>query len=99
MTLTISKTVIGGEIQTDDYTVKEDGYSCGRILTSFSTNSQKEWYWHINPPVPIHGNRGGKAATKEEAEAQWKAAWAVARQNMSDHDVQHWHQIADARRD
>lgn len=98
MTLTIGPTIIGGEKLTDDYTVKEDGYGCGRIRLSMGPNARHFWHWVINPPVPIKGNRDGQTNTLEQAQEQWKAAWASARPSLTDHDVQHWHQIADAAR-
>jgi hypothetical protein len=89
--LTIGPTIIGGEIEPDDYHVKEDGYGCGRIRLATGTNARQSWQWHINPPVPVRGQTTGQADSKEAAMEQFKAAWAAIRRTLTDHDIAHWH--------
>lgn len=96
MTLTIGKTVIGGDVLENDYVVKEDGYSCGRIRLGVLTGSKPVWQFFVNPPLPVTAGYNGTAETLEDARDQFKASWARFRASLTDHDVQHWHHIADA---
>lgn len=99
MTLTICKTEIGGDVLENDYVVKEDGYSCGRIRLGFLAGAKPVWLWNINPPLPITGDRTGQAESKEAAMEQFKTAWAAIRPTLTPERVKHWHELADSVRE
>jgi hypothetical protein len=99
MNLTIGPTIIGGETLTDDYTVREDGYGCGRVRLDSGPNNKPFWGWWINPPVPVVGKTTGQATSRDQAMADFKAAWAIARPSLTDDDVRHWHELEDGVRE
>lgn len=95
--LTIRPTKIGGEIIPDDYTVRDDGYGCGRIRRGFRAGAKPIWLWFINPPLPV--KREGQADSLPAAKEQFKAAWAVIRPTLTPESVKHWHEVEDCVRE
>lgn len=99
MTLTICNTEIGGDVLENDYVVKEDGYGCGRIRQALGLGASSHWEWHINPPVPVSGQRVGRADSFERAKDDFKAAWTSIRPTLTDKQIAHWHELADSVRE
>ena len=98
-TLTICKTEIGGEILENDYTVKEDGYGCGRIRLGFMAGAKPKWLWFVNPPLPVPAAYTGTAGSFEAAKAQFKVAWEDFRATLTPERVAHWHELEDSVRE
>ena len=64
MTLALRRTVfLDGERRPDDYEVRHDGRTVGRILRLRSTG-REVWHWtQIGIRAPTHGPNGGAADT------------------------------------
>jgi hypothetical protein len=68
-----------GQWQDEDYDVLADGKVVGRILESGSRFEPPDlrWTWSITSIWPAtKGVTNGTAATREEAMAKFRAAWA-----------------------
>ena len=76
MTLALRRTVfLDGERRADDYEVRYDGRTVGRILRLRSTGREL-WLWtQISIRAPSHGPNGGVADTLDEAKAAFRRTW------------------------
>ena len=74
MTLALRRTVfLDGEKRPDDYEVRYDGRTVGRILRLRSTGREL-WLWtQIGIRAPSHGPNGGVADTLDEAKAAFRS--------------------------
>lgn len=69
----LRKTVLDGEISEDDYIVKADGRSVGRIRLASERPGQGEiWDWTISVPLQIPAWGSGSAATLFDAKDDFK---------------------------
>ena len=94
----LRSTTIGGEQLDDDYIVRADGRSVGRIRLSSARVSQAQvWIWCITVPLPIPTWGEGIASSLEEAKAAFKTAWDKFSAALSYDDVRRWHSTQDAR--
>jgi hypothetical protein len=72
-----------GQWKDEDYDVLADGKVVGRIYddASAGTPPNMRWFWSVTAIVPATpGRTNGTAATREEAMAKFRAAWAKAKQ-------------------
>jgi hypothetical protein len=76
MSLTLRRTVfLDGERQPDDYEVRYEGCTVGRILRLHSTGREL-WEWcQIDIRASSYGPNGGVADTFEEAKAAFRRTW------------------------
>jgi hypothetical protein len=74
MTLVLRRTVFGvGERRPDDYEVRHDGQTIGRIYRMRRTGREL-WRWRQSGLAqPSHGENGGVADTLDEAKATFRA--------------------------
>jgi hypothetical protein len=79
MTLALPRTVFhDGERRPDDYEVRHDGQTIGRIYRMRSRGRELLWRWTQSGPVqPSLGVNGGVADTLDEAKTAFRAAWSV----------------------
>jgi hypothetical protein len=75
MTLALRRTVFAdGKRRADDYEVRYNGRTVGRILRLRSTGREL-WLWtQIGIRAPSYGPNGGVADTLDEAKATFRAA-------------------------
>ena len=76
MTLALRRTVFAdGERRSDDYEVRHNGQTVGRILRLGSTGREL-WQWtQISMRAPSYGPNGGVADTLDEAKAAFRRTW------------------------
>jgi hypothetical protein len=75
MSLALRRTVfLDGEKRPNDYEVRYDGRTVGRILRLRSTGREL-WQWTQIDWGPSHGPNGGVADSLDEAKAAFRAAW------------------------
>jgi hypothetical protein len=76
MSLTLRRTVfLDGERRPDDYEVRYEGQTVGRILRLRSTGREL-WHWtQIDIRAPSYGPNGGVLDTFEEAKAAFRRSW------------------------
>jgi hypothetical protein len=99
MTLALRRTVfLDGERRPDDYEVRHDGRTVGRILRLRSTGREL-WHWtQIGIWAPSYGPNGGVADTFEEAKAAFRRTWeaygafesAFGRSPRSNEELHRW---------
>ena len=99
MTLALRRTVfLDGERRADDYEVRYDGRTVGRILRLRSTGREL-WLWtQIGIRAPSHGPNGGVADTLDEAKAAFRRTWdgygafesACGRSPRSNEELHEW---------
>jgi len=99
MTLTLRRTVfLDGERRPDDYEVRYEGQTVGRILRLGSIGREL-WHWtQIDIRAPSYGPNGGVADTFEEAKAAFRRTWdewglfqiARGRSPRSNEELQQW---------
>ena len=99
MSLTLRRTVfLDGENRQDDYEVRHDNRTVGRILRLRSTGREL-WHWtQIEVRAPSYGPNGGVANTFEEAKAAFRRTWdgygvfenACGRSPRSNEELQLW---------
>jgi hypothetical protein len=75
MTLALRRTVfLDGERRPDDYEVRHDGRTVGRIYRVRSTGREL-WQWTWIGWGPSRGPNGGVADSLAEAKAAFRRAW------------------------
>jgi hypothetical protein len=76
MTLALRRTVFAdGERRADDYEVRYDGRTVGRIYRMRSTGREL-WPWtQIGIRAPSYGPNGGVANTLDEAKTAFRQTW------------------------
>jgi hypothetical protein len=95
--LTLRPTVIAGEAIKNDYIVKFESRSIGRIREATERSGFHPcWTWAINPPLPIPTWGTDQAPTLEDAKAAFRDAWERFYPSLTPHDIQHWHHHQDA---
>lgn len=96
-TLTLRKTVIGGDTAPDDYEVIRQCRRIGRILLATERSGHNPgWDWSITLPLPVPPWGRGSEASFEAAKAAFAQAWARFYATLTPHDIAHWHHHQDA---
>jgi hypothetical protein len=71
-----SKSRPSGLWSDDDYDVFDGKQHIGRIMwTHAASRGETPWFWSITARVPQYPHDRGYAASREEAMADFKAAW------------------------
>ena len=70
-----SKSHPSGTWPDDDYDVFDGGQNIGRIMWTHAASRDTPWFWSITARLPQHPHDRGNAATREQAMADFKAAW------------------------
>jgi hypothetical protein len=77
LTLKHAKSRPNGTWSDDDYDVFDGDRCIGRILLVPQAPEGQPWFWTITAPVPQYPHDRGYAATREDAMADFMAAWGA----------------------
>jgi hypothetical protein len=83
MVLSLRRTGLSSPAYRDllDYVIVEDGRAVGRLYEDRNSKPEYRWFWsitvHVDPKLVM--NTSGRAATLEEAKAQFLASWEKCR--------------------
>ena len=83
MVLSLRRTGLSSPAYRDwlDYVIVEDGRDIGRLYEDRRSRPEYRWFWsitvHVDPKLVM--NTSGRAATIEEAKAQFLASWEKCR--------------------
>ena len=94
----LRKAVLNGEVFEDDYVVKADGRSVGRIRLAIERLGEEEiWERTINVPFQIPAWGSGTAATLFDAKDDFKTAWDKFGAGLTYEQIRSWHEVQDSR--
>ena len=93
MTLTLRKTVIGGETRDDDYTVHFDGLQIGQIFRKTGVGAQEVWSWDVQSIVKPAPGAFGTKGSLDAAKAAFQASWDVFWPTLSEADIAEWRRV------
>ena len=77
--LYLRKTVIGGEMLDDDYSVHFDGLKIGRIFRKNGVDAQGVWSWDVQSIVKPAPGAFGTEDTLDAAKAVFKTSMCFGR--------------------